>query len=712
MNANTAVRRYGGRAVVATVMAGGLLTALLPYRLSAQGYPTSAPAPAPLRPVRFPPFVNGRLANGLSTLVVEKHQQPVISISLSMPAGSFYDPDGKSGLSSLVASLLIKGTERRTADQLSAEIEGAGGSIAAGADDDFLTVSVSGLASNAEQLFDILGDVLQHASFPQAEVDLARTQALSSLQLTLSQPASIAGRIFDQQIYGRHPYGRVETAASLGSLTRDDAVGFAAARIKPAGAFLVVAGDITPARVQQLAQQSLGAWSGAPPAAAPAPAIPARTSTEIVLVHKPGAVQSNIVAGFPFITPRDPNAYALTIVNQVLGGGADSRLFMILREQKGWTYGAYSGFSSPRGVGAFRATAEVRTPVTDSALGELLRQLNRIRNEPVPDSEVMNARNYLIGRFPLQIETADQIAGRVGRARRLGLPDDYVVRYREHLAAATGVQLRAAARRFLTTDRMVVLVVGDGTKILAGLKAQGLPVRIVSTDGRPMTEAELAPATSSVSFVPGRVAPGSFQYRVMVQGNAFGTESRTIARTQEGGRDLWQVTTESSLGPMLHQVDTTVIEATSLLPVRVRQSGTQAGQEAFVRLDYAAGRVRGQARSLTRSGPRDVTVDTALAAGVLDDNEIATVAPALPLAAGAHWTVPVFSGGKGEVINMTFSVVGEESVTVPAGTFACWKVDVQGGDSGIMLYIAKENPGIVKLEIQGAPVAFELTQRT
>jgi zinc protease len=691
-----------------------LLAAVLaaPVRLGAQAFPTTAPAPAPLRPVRFPPFANGRLLNGLNTLVVEKHQQPVISISLSLSAGSFYDPDGKSGLSSLVANLLTKGTERRTADQLSAEIEGAGGSIDAGADDDFLTISVSGLAGNAEQLFDILGDVVQHATFPATEVDLARTQALSSLQLTLSQPASIAGRIFDQQIYGRHPYGRVETAASLQGLTREDVLGFAAARIKPSGAFLVVAGDITPARVQQLARQSLGAWRGAPPAPAAVPPIVARTSSEIVLVHKPGAVQSNIVAGFPFITPRDPNVYVLTVVNQVLGGGADSRLFMILREQKGWTYGAYSGFSTPRGVGAFRATAEVRTPVTDSALGELLRQLNRIRTEPLPDSEVVNARNYLIGRFPLQIETADQIAGRVARARRLGLPDDYVLRYREHLAAVTNAQLGIAARRYITTDRMVVLVVGDGTKILAGLKAQGLPVRIVNTDGQPMTEADLAPAASAVSFVPGRVTAATFQYRVMVQGNAFGTESRTVTRTQEGGRDLWQVTSETSLGPILHQVDTTVIDATTLAPVRVRQSGTQAGQQAFVRLDYAAGRVRGQAHVVGRGGPHDVTVDTALAAGVLDDNEITSMALALPFAAGAHWTLPVFSGGKGEVISMTFAVVGEESVTVPAGTFACWKVDVQGGESGITLYIAKENPAIVKLEIQGAPVAFELTQRT
>jgi hypothetical protein len=131
-----------------------------------------------------------------------------------------------------------------------------------------------------------------------------------------------------------------------------------------------------------------------------------------------------------------------------------------------------------------------------------------------------------------------------------------------------------------------------------------------------------------------------------------------------------------------------------------------------VRLDYDGRHVRGQAHAVGRAGPHDVTVDTTLAAGVLDDNELQSMAVALPYAAGAHWTIPVFSGGKGEVINVTFSVAAEETVTVPAGVFACWKVDVQGGEAGITLYVSKDNPAVVKMEIQGAPVAFELTQKT
>ncbi len=698
-----------------TILACGLLAALPASRLAAQGaqaaFPARPPAPMPLRPVRFPPFVNGRLANGITTLVVEKHEQPVITIYLALPAGAFYAAEGKEGLAELVATLLTKGTDRRTADQLSAEIEGAGGSIEAGADEDYLTLTVSGLAQNADQLFDILGDVVQHATFPAAEVDLARTQALSGLQAALAQPATLASRAFDREIYGSHPYGRAETPASLRGLTREDVLGFYNTRIKPTGALLVVAGDITPARVTQLAGGALGAWSGSPAAAPAAPAPPPRTSTEIVLVHKPGAVQSNIVAGFPFITPRDPNVYALTLVNGVLGGGSDSRLFMILREQKGWTYGAYSSFSRPRGVGAFRATAEVRTPVTDSALGEMIHQLNRIRDETPADSEVTNIRNYLVGRFPLQIETADQIALRVANARLLGLPDDYVLRYRERLASVTRPQLTAAAHRFLTTDRMVVVVVGDGTKVLQGLKALG-PVRIVSAEGTPMTEADLAPRTAAgVAFAVNRISAGTSQYRVMVQGNAFGTESRTYTRVQEGGRDAWQIITATVIGPIVTQNDTTLIDAATLAPIRVRQGGTMQGQATFERLDYAGGRVRGQARAPQRTGMQDQAIDTTVAASVVDDNELAAVMLALPYAAGGRWTFEVFAGGKNAIQTSTAAVVGEESVTVPAGTFACWKVDLTGGEQSVTFYVAKDSPVIVKLEIQGAPVSFELTQR-
>jgi zinc protease len=696
-----------------SVAAAALLAALALVPAAAQAqYPTRPPAAAPLRPVRFPPFVPTRLPNGMDLIVVEQHKQPVVTVSLALPGGAVYEPAEKVGLSGLVAELLTKGTASRTADQLSAQVEGAGGNIGANADDDFLRVSFSALAENLPLALNVIADVVQHATFPATEVELARTRALSALQVELSQPASIADRLFRREVYGGHPYGRSATPATLRAVTREDIAQFYAQRVKPTGALLVVAGDVNAARVRQLATEAFASWTGAPAAAAAAPAIPAHAASEIVLVHKPGAVQSNILAGFPFITPRDPAVYPLTIANKILGGGTDSRLFLILREQHGWTYGSYSYFSRPYGVGAFQASAEVRTAVTDSAVAELLRQLDRIRREVPPDSEIAAAKAFLAGSFPLTIQTAQQIAGAVANARLRGLPDDYVIRYRERLAAVTTPQLAAAARTHFTTDKMTVLVVGDGPALLARLKTLGLPVRIVDVEGRPLTETDLTPRASAVAFAADRIVAGNLTYRVMVQGNPMGDASRTIVRATVGGRAVLQFFGTTNIGPFVRQSDTTTLDAQTLAPVSVRQAGTVQGQEAFVRLDYEGMHVRGSARVPGREGPRNLTIDTTLAAGTLDDNQMEAVLSALPLAANGRYAFPVYASGEGRVQTLTLAVAGEESVTVPAGTFACWRVDLTGGPQAMTFYVAKDAPyALVKYEMVGMPVAFELTAR-
>ena len=161
----------------------------------------------------------------------------------------------------------------------------------------------------------------------------------------------------------------------------------------------------------------------------------------------------------------------------------------------------------------------------------------------------------------------------------------------------------------------------------------------------------------------------------------------------------------------MQQSDTSVFDATTLAPIQVRQGGRQQGQATFVRLDYAEGRVRGQARVLQQGGPRDLTVDTTVVAGTLDDNQLSSVLQVLPYAAGARWTVPVFSGGKGAAQAMTAAVTGDTTLTTPAGTFETWRVEITGGEAPLVVYVAKTNPIVVRLEVQGLPLAFELVGR-
>jgi zinc protease len=688
-----------------------VLSALaLPAPSRAQ-YPTTPPAAAPLRPARFPAFVKGRLPNGVNLIIVEQHKQPVVTLTLATQAGASYDPADRAGLSDLVADLLTKGTQSRTADQIAAQVEGAGGSIGAYGDNDFLRITVSALAEKLPQALDVLADVVTHSTFPATEVDLSRTRALSSLQLELSEPGSIAQRVFRHEVYGDQPYGRNYTPATLRSITRDDVLAFFNAHIKPAGALLVVAGDVNPATVQRLAARALAAWRGGHTPPAPAAAPPARPATEIVLVHKPGAVQSNILAGFGFITPRDSAVYPLTVMNKILGGGTDSRLFLILREQKSWTYGAYSRFTRPRGTGMFFANAEVRTPVTDSALAELFHQLDRMRNEAPPDSEVATAKNYLVGSFPLSIQTPEQIANAVASARLLGLPDDYVPRFRDRLAAVSAAQLAAADRRYLTTDHMVVVVVGDATKILDGVKKLG-SVRIVDVEGNPLTEASLTAPPSAVQWAPDRLVPGSFAFRVLVQGNPLGQASHAIARDTSGGRQVLRLTASTNIGSFVQENDSILMDAASLAPIRIRQSGSAGGQQESIALDYDGMHVKGHVHVPQRTGVRDADVDTTLAAGTLDEVQVTPLLLALPLASRAHWALSAYAGSDGVVRSLTVSVTGDSTVTVPAGTFDCWTVEVTGGQVPMILFITKAAPyTLVRYALVGPPVAFELTER-
>jgi zinc protease len=674
-------------------------------------YPTSPPPPMPLRPLRFPPFVTARLPDGMDMIVVAQHKQPVVTVTLALQAGSLYEPADKTGLASVVAELLTKGTASRTADQLAAQVEGAGGSINASADDDFLRITISSLAENLPLAMNVLADVVTHSTLPASELELARTRFLSSLRLELSQPAAIAQRVFSHEVYGDNPYGRNETPASLRAITRDDVLAFYRARVRPAGALLVVAGDVDPAATRRLARQAFASWRGAAEPTPSAPPIPARAASEMVVVNKPGAVQSNILAGFPFITPRDPAVYPLTVMNKILGGGTDSRLFLILREQHGWTYGAYSRFTRPKETGMFEANAEVRTPVTDSAVAEMLHQLQRIRTELPPDSEIAAAKDYLVGSFPLSIQTPQQIAGAVASARLLGLPDDYVPKFRDRLAAVTDSQLAAADRRFLTTDKMVVVVVGDGTKILAGLKRLGLPIRLMDIEGKPLTEEELAPRATAVSWAMDRLVPGSLEYQVTIQGNPAGQAAQQIERATEDGRPVVRISSSMNIASFVQMADTITADSGTLAPIRVRQSGTSRGQPASVTLDYQGTHATGHRHVPTPAGVHDAAIDTTLAAGTLDEDELDALLPALPLAEGGRWVVHTFSGSEGVVRTLTMTVAGEDSVTVPAGTFQCWKIEITGGQVPYNYYVTKAAPYLlVKYEMVGQPIAFELTK--
>ncbi|HET7583465.1 MAG TPA: pitrilysin family protein [Gemmatimonadaceae bacterium] len=672
-----------------------------PASSAAQGFPPTPPPPGPIQPAKFPPYQEATLPNGMRLVLVASHEHPVVSVSLSLPAGSKYEPAGKEGLATMTAALLTKGAGNRSAEDFARTIEGVGGQINAAAGSDFITVFADVLAPDAPLAFDMLADAVVRPTFPDKEVELQRTQQLSALQLQLSQPAALASRFFEQGLYGTGAYGRFSTPASVRSITRQDLVAFQKARFRPGGALLVIAGDITMDRARSLATKSFAGWSGARPAAQTFPAPPARNHTEILLVHRPGSVQSNIVAGNTTFLPTDPRWYPAVVANQVLGGGADARLFLILREQKSWTYGAYSDLDRPQGIGYFQASTEVRTPVTDSALAEMLHQLRRIRSEAVPDSELAAAKNSLVGQFPLTIETANQVAGAVSNALLLGLPRDYLTMYRTRLAGVTAQQLRNAASFVVRPDSMLIVVVGDGSKIYDGL-AKIAPVRIIDVEGKPLTPDDLVAKGSTLSIDAAALTARTDSFTIMVQGQAFGYQTGVLSKTADG----YQYEQHTEIGPMLQQKSTvTFTEAPALQ--HIAASGTLQGQQLSVDITVTGGHAKGTASVPGPQGPHSVETDTDVPPGTMNDDVLRAIIPALPWSAGAKWSFPSLDESKGTVQQLTISVDTTESVTLPDGAVNAYRASVTGGEQPITLWVSVAAPHeLLKVTIAGAPITF------
>ncbi|HEX7024968.1 MAG TPA: insulinase family protein, partial [Gemmatimonadales bacterium] len=566
-----------------------------------------------------------------------------------------------------------------------------------------LTISSTVLTPSLPLAFELVGDAVARPAFAPEEVALLATQTLSGLQVQLSQPDEIANRGFRRILYGAHPYGRSELPASIKAITRADLVAFHRARIRPGGALLVVAGDVKFAEVRRLAIRWLQGWAGRPAATVPFRAPPTRTTTELVLVHRPGSVQSNIVVGNLTYLPADPRGYAAAVANQVLGGGASSRLFLTLREQKSWTYGAYSGYARRKGLGFFSASTEVRTEVTDSALRELLSQLDRIGAEAVPAAELDAAKGALTGSYPLSIESVDAVAGAVANARLYGLAPDYVQTYRVRIGGVAAPQVQAVARATIRPRAAAIIVVGDGARIYDRIKDIA-PTSIVDPEGKPLTPADLAPKVTALELDLGALAARRDSFTVSFSGNPVGWQRGVLEKTPDG----YRYTEDTRLGGFVSQTTTLDIDAGGGMKA-VRQTGKVQGQDVSVEVAYAGGRAKGAATTPDPQTNRikTVAIDTAFAPGTVDDNAVQALLPALKWQPDARWTINVFSAGQGETKPWTLAVAGVEQVTVGGKPVEAYKADLTGPAAPISMWVTTAAPHtLVKIAVVGQPLEF------
>lgn len=443
---------------------------------------STPPAPGPLRNFEFPPVTRHRLSSGLPVEVVRMPHLPVATALLLLPAGEDTLPESRAGIAVLAGDALEGGTRERSGVELAEALENLGADLDVGTGWNATTVSLSSLANRFGDALELLGEMVLEPAFPEAEVDRMRGQQLARIRQRAMEPGALAAELISREMYADdEPYGR----PLLGSLESVEAVspetlrGYADAYYRPAGAGLVVAGDVDATEVLAMAEGVFGDWAGAPPERAVPLGRMRSPHRRVVVLDRPGAVQSEIRIGHPGV-PRTIGDYeALVVANAVLGGTFSSRLNLNLREEHGFTYGVRARFAFRRGPGPFSVGTAVDTDVTADAVRESLHEISRYVAEGPTEDEVASARDYLAGVFPLRLETTGQVASRVGELLLFGLPSDTWAGYRDRIRGVTRDSAWAAARAHLRPGELVIAVVGDADAVVPGLEALDLgPVEV------------------------------------------------------------------------------------------------------------------------------------------------------------------------------------------------------------------------------------------
>ncbi|MDR2215410.1 MAG: insulinase family protein, partial [Nevskiaceae bacterium] len=420
------------------------------------------PAAGPERPLQLPVAQRFSLPNGLTVMLFEQHNLPVIAATLVMIAGSDQNPLDRPGLASFTAALLDEGTATRSGLQIAEELEGLGAAMGSGSSTDTSSLSLRMLTPVADAAFAVFSDVLLHPAFAPEEIERARTSRQTQLVQQRENPTAIAQRLMNEALYGGdNPYGFTElgTAASLAATTREDIEAFWKAGYRPGNAALVVAGDITQEQLRALAEKHLGKWEGAGAKGA-IPGSTQITAGRTLIVDRGASPQTALRVGMVGLSRATPDYVPLQVMNNALGGLFASRINLNLRERNGFTYGASSGFAFRRGAGPFQVGTNVRTDVTAPAVREIFSEIERMRNEPVTAAELELARDSLSRSLPGQFETTGDSAATGAAIFVYDLPLDYYSKLPAQIDAVSIADVQRVAKQYLLPEKMVTVAVG------------------------------------------------------------------------------------------------------------------------------------------------------------------------------------------------------------------------------------------------------------
>jgi len=682
-----------------------VLLAVAVLGLSAAAFAKETPPPPDkIKKLTFPGYKEFVLKNGMEVLVVEHHEQPMVSLYFVFKTGSALDPKGKESLSSFTIDQINKGTKTKTALQLAEWIESVGGSVGAFSQAEFSAITVSILSEYIDVAYEYLQDVVMNPTFPEEELEIIRERTKTGLELELSQPSAMAQRHFDEVVYGAHPYGKKATVESVTSITRDEMVAFYQKNCVANNVLVGVVGDVKTGDVKKAIEKYFGGMQPGTLDQVVYPEPPKLDKTKILLYHRPGAVQTEVYIGHLGMKANNPDWPAVRVGNRILGGGSDARLFMNIREDKGWTYGAYSSFSRERDYGYFQAHAAVRTEVTDSAVTEFMKEIKRIKTEPVSEADLTNAKNYLVGNFPIQIETPDQIAGQIVEYKMLGLGKKDLETYRDKTAAVTVADVTAAMDKYLQPENTYIVLVGDAMAVKDKVSAIA-DVELYDIAGAPLSFAALAVTPVEYQYDTSKLGGFKGTYALNVQTMAIGDMIVTIERKNEGGEEVIQVAT--TLSGMVSLNEEMAFHAADLSPISYKRTMQLGPRSMGAELAFTDTKCSGKVTSMESPEPKDVNVD--LVKGTILDSSVEYAVSSLPLAVATTYRFPAVDTQSGGLSNVDVEVLEEVEVKTPAGSFMTYKIKVKRSDGEAFLYLGKDAPHfLVRQEVPAQQMTIEL----
>ncbi len=441
-----------------------------------------AAEPAPAKDPSFtPPTIQkGTLANGMKIMLVEKHDLPLVQVDLQIGAGWTADSPDRFGVSAMTADLMTEGAKTMDAIKISDEAQRLGAQLGTYSGYDIATASINSLKKNLDPALKLLADVVLTPTFPQAELDRMKENKLGQIRQETKQAMAMARKVYARELYGAdHPYGQPGsgngTPKSLAALTRDELVKFYNAWYLPNNTTAIVVGDITLDEAKAKLEKAFGGWkAGTVPAVALKQPKPLAKTT-ICIVDKPGAAQSAIVIGNMVMPTAAPDYIPTDVAVQVLGGGPADRLYVNLRQDKGYTYGAYSVLSYRKGPAALSCAAQVQTEFTKESIVEFLKELRGITGDrPITGEELAKNKDNIIKSYPQNFQNFPGIAGQLGTIVSLGLPDNYWSAYVDRVRNVTVDQAMQMARQYIHPDALLIVVVGDRQKIESKIRELNL----------------------------------------------------------------------------------------------------------------------------------------------------------------------------------------------------------------------------------------------